>query len=400
MPTETPEADPRMFAHHAWLLPLGSKKAVLNAFILRLPASSISSVCVFGSSNFSASASSYFTALWRNFQAIVTNRKLAAGIPLVAVFLLPGFSSSAVAQGAPPLQTLRNHVPSLVSGRVARYVGALPEDRKIELSIVLPLRNQDQLKELLTRLYDPGSPDYHKFLSVEEFTAQFGPTEDDFQEVVDVATANGLRVTGQPKNRLVVPVEGTVGQVNQAFNVVLNEYQHPTEDRIFFSTDRDPTFAVRAQIAHIDGLDNLYLPHAMNAISAAGTSMAAVNGSGPGGSYLGSDMRAAYYGGTTLTGINQTVALVEFGGYLKSDVDLNFSGAGQTYSVPVTNILVAGATNTVNGEDGEQVLDIVQAIGMAPALSAVEVYIGNPQSTSAPVSVLNQIATDNLSKAD
>jgi subtilase family serine protease len=78
-----------------------------------------------------------------------------------------------------------------VSGRAARFVEALPEEQKIQLSIVLPLRNQDQLKALLTRLYDPASPDYRKFLGVEEFTAQFGPTEDDYQEVVDFAAANG-----------------------------------------------------------------------------------------------------------------------------------------------------------------------------------------------------------------
>jgi subtilase family serine protease len=287
-----------------------------------------------------------------------------------------------------------------VSGQVAKYIGGLPEEQKIQLSIVLPLRNQDQLKALLVRLYDPASPDYRKFLSVEEFTAQFGPTEGDYQEVVDFAAANGLAVTGQAKNRLVVPVEGTVAQVNQAFNVRLSEYQHPTEDRTFFSPDREPTATVHAQIAHIDGMDNLFLPRAMSTIPLTSQQMAGVNGSGPGGSYLGSDMRAAYYGGSTLTGVNQTVALVEFGGYLKSDVDLNFSGAGQTYTVPLNDVLVGSATNTVFQPygDGEQVLDIVQAIGMAPGLSAVEVYIGDPQSTSTPVAILNQIATDNSAK--
>jgi uncharacterized membrane protein len=316
----------------------------------------------------------------------------------MAALLLPAVSRTGLAQDTPSPQLLRNHVPQLVSGQVARYVGALPEQQKIQLNIVLPLRNQDQLKELLARLYDPASPDYRKFLSVEEFTAQFGPTQDDYQEVVDFAAANGLRLTGQAKNRLVVPVEGTVAQVNQAFSVRLGEYLHPTEERTFFSPDREPSVAVHAQIAHIDGMDNLFLPHATSVIPLTGVPMASVNGSGPGGSYLGSDMRAAYYGGSTLTGINQTVALVEFGGYLKSDVDLNFSGAGQSYSVPLNNILVGSATNTVYQQDGEEVLDIVQAIGMAPGLSAVNVYIGDPLSTSSSAAVLNQIATDNTAK--
>jgi hypothetical protein len=60
-----------------------------------------------------------------------------------------------------------------------------------------------------------------------------------------------------------------------------------------------------------------------------------VTGSGPGGSYLGSDMRAAYYGGTTLTGTGQAVGLLEFDGYDLSDVNSTFSTAGQSYSVPI-----------------------------------------------------------------
>lgn len=319
---------------------------------------------------------------------------LAGALALLAV----SRPSSAQMVAAPPLQVLPNQVSKIVNGQSARFLGPLPDSQKMQLTIVLPLRNQDQLDKLLVRLYDPGSSDYHKFLSVEEFTDQFGPTADDYQEVVEFATANGFAVTGQAKNRLVVAIEGTVAQVNGAFHVRMGEYQHPAENRSFFSPDREPSVALRAQIAHIDGMDSLNLPRATNILLSTNVPIANVNGSGPGGSYLGSDMRAAYYGGSTLTGLNQTVALVEFGGYLKSDVDLNFSGAGQTYGVPLENILVGSATNTVYQQDAEQVLDIVQAIGMAPGLSAVEVYIGDPTSESSPAAVLNQIATDDTAK--
>ena len=42
--------------------------------------------------------------------------------------------------------------------------------QRMNLSIVLPLRNQGDLQNLLARLYDPNSPDYRQFLSVDEFT--------------------------------------------------------------------------------------------------------------------------------------------------------------------------------------------------------------------------------------
>ena len=299
---------------------------------------------------------------------------------------------------APPLQVLPDHVPQIVNQPGARFLGPLPDTQKMQLSIVLPLRNQSQLMQLLARLYDPTSADYHKFLSVEEFTDRFGPTEEDYQQVVGFASASGFTVTRQAKNRLIVTIEGTVAQVNSAFHVRIGRYQDPTGTRTFFSPDRNPSVALSTQIAHIDGMDSLSLPQPMYILPGVKMPMTDAGGSGPGGSYLGSDMRAAYYGGSALTGLNQTVALVEFGGYLQSDVDLSFSGAGQTYSVPVQNILVGSATDTVYDQDAEQVLDIVQAIGMAPGLSAVEVYIGDPTSASSPAAVLNQIATDDTAK--
>jgi subtilase family serine protease len=109
-------------------------------------------------------------------------------------------------------------------------------------------------------------------------------------------------------------------------------------------------------------------------------------------------MRIAYYGGTALTGSGQSVGLLEFDGYNVSDVTASF--AGQSNSVPIQNVLVDGATAGSDGDDGEQVLDIVQAASMAPGLSQIRVYIapGNSQIGVGDVDVLNQMATDNIAK--
>lgn len=336
---------------------------------------------------------------------------LGAALTLLA-FSLP---TSAQTAAAPPLQVLPNHVPQIVRARSAPFLGPLSGSKKMQLSIVLPLRNQDRLQQLLVRLYDPASSDYHKFLSVEEFTEEFGPAEDDYQEVVKFAAANGFTVARQAKNRLAVSVEGTAAQVNSAFHVRMGEYKHPTENRSFFSPDREPSVALRAQIAHVVGMNNFSLPRAMYVPPDANAPMASVNGSGPGGSYLGSDMRAAYYGGTALTGRGQTLGLVQFDGYDIADVISAFNGAATlsiagadsvvnytppnsltTYSVPIHNVLLDQATGAPGQfispiSDAEQVLDIVQSIGMAPGLSQVRVYIG-----SNDVDILSAIAFENL----
>jgi Pro-kumamolisin, activation domain/FG-GAP-like repeat/Bacterial Ig-like domain (group 3) len=307
-----------------------------------------------------------------------------------------GISSAAQAQ---QLQVLQNHVRAAVSDHQAALAGAMPPDQKMQASIVLPLRNSAALTSLLGRLYDPTSPDYRHFLTVAQFTDQFGPTNEDFQAVVAFAQANGLTVTQLPANRLVVPVAGTVAQISAAFNVQMNLYQDPTANRTFFSPDREPSLNLSVKVAHISGLDNYSVPRPMSVHSPNGKQAAAVTGSGPGGSYLGSDMRAAYYGGTTLNGTGQAVGLLEFEGYLLSDVNLTFSNAGQTYAVPINNVLVDGATGApVSGDpnaEAEVVLDIVQAIGMAPGLSQVRVYVSDGVEDA---DILNSMVSENLAK--
>ena len=310
-------------------------------------------------------------------------------IPSVALALLFCGWNVALAQ-----QQLRNHVRSEVTTGKAAYLGVLPPDQQLHLSIVLPLRNQAQLTSLLTRLYDPSSPDYRKFLTVDQFADQFGPTPQDYQAVVAFAQANGLTVTGTHANRLVVPIAGTVAQVNKAFNVSIGMYQHPTENRTFFSADREPSVSLSVPIAHVEGLNNFSIPRPMLVPGQNTAARANVTGSGPGGSYLGSDMRAAYYGGTTLTGVGQAVGILEFDGYYLDDVSLTFSSAGQSFSVPINNVLLDGAPGTpVQYNDAEQVLDIVQAIGMAPGLSQVRVYIGSNDAD-----MLSSMASENIAK--
>jgi len=304
-----------------------------------------------------------------------------------------------ISQAQESLQVLNHSVrPAVQSGR-AELVGRLPPEQTLQLTLVLPLRNQAALTALLGRLYDPSSPDYRHFLSVDEFTEQFGPTSNDYQAVADFAQANGFTVTGTPANRLIVPISGSVEQINAAFHVSMNVYRHPTEDRTFFSPDREPSLNLSVAVKHIAGLNNFSIPHPTVIKATDGQALPLVSGSGPGGNYLASDMRAAYYGGTTLTGTGQVVGLLEFGGYNLSEVNSTFSTAGQSYNVPVNNELIDGAiAGPGSNDDAEQVLDIVQAIGMAPGLSQVLVYIGNDAEGVDDANVLNAMATDNIAK--
>jgi len=305
-------------------------------------------------------------------------------------------TTHAVAQEGVRFQVLHGHVRPVVASGQAVPVGLLPPDRRLGLAIMLPLRNQSELNSLLGRIYDPLSPDYRHFLTVAQFTEQFGPNAQDYQAVVDFAKANGFTVTDAPANRMLVDINGSVAQIEKVFHVAMTVYQHPTENRTFYSPDREPSLDLSVPVAHVGGLNNFSIPRPMVTKAPKGQAVHSnATGSGPGGAYLGSDMRAAYYGGTALTGSGQAVGLLEFGGYNLSDVNLTFSNAGQSYSVPINNVLLDGANGQPNGDDAEEVVDIVQAISMAPGLSQVRVYIAPAVND---LDIFNKMAAENIAK--
>ena len=102
---------------------------------------------------------------------------------------------------------------------------------KLHLAIGLPLRNQESLTTLLQQVVDPASPNFRHYLTPEQFTAQFGPTEQDYQAVLDFAKTNGFTVTVKHANRMLVEVDAPAADVERAFNITLRNYQHPTENR-------------------------------------------------------------------------------------------------------------------------------------------------------------------------
>ena len=313
-------------------------------------------------------------------------------------------------------QPMSGHVPAAVTRLHLRPLDRLPATNRLQLAIGLPLRNRDALTNLLHDLYDPASPNYHHFLTSQQFAEQFGPTKEDYQAVMAFATAHGFEITGTHSNRCLLDVRASAADVETAFHLHLNRYRHPTESRAFFAPDAEPTLDLSVPVLHIAGLDNLVTPrppHSLRATpaktfsSVTNTTTAAVlatgvpavsyTGSGPGGAFLGNDFRAAYAPGVTLTGSGQTVALLGLSGFYTNDIATYESYAGIT-NIPVTPVLVDGydGSGDTNGYSLEVSLDIEMTISMAPGLAQVLVYEG--PSVSPIDDILNRIATDNAAR--
>jgi subtilase family serine protease len=303
------------------------------------------------------------------------------------------FPVSLFAQGVGS-QMLHGHVPRLA--KVSPDLGAMDPTQTIDLAIGLPLRNQDQLQPLLDRLYDPHSPLYRKFLTADQFNAQFCPSESDYRSVVAFAQAHHLTVTGTYSNRLLVDVRGNVSEIQQALHVNLRRYQRQ-DGSWFHAPDREPSVDLDTPIQYVAGLENSKVPQPAGLLKPKpqqGTGFPV--GTPPHYSYLGNDFRNVYLPclPSSVNGAGQTVALIEFDSYNKSDISNYTAAAGIVEPFLNNVVLSAGAFPGAN--NSEVCLDIEMSMAMAPGAS---VYVYEDQDGVKPTdSMLNRILVDKVSR--
>ncbi|MFZ0418412.1 MAG: protease pro-enzyme activation domain-containing protein [Candidatus Sulfotelmatobacter sp.] len=319
---------------------------------------------------------------------------------MLLLFTIPG--------QAQPQQLLTRHVRDEVANGRAQFVGQLPATQTLRFDIVLPLRDRTGLQNYLQEIQDPTSPSYHQFLTPQEFTVRFGPSQQDWDALVAFAKSSGFEIINGNLEERDLRLTGSVANIEKAFHVTIGTYQDLTEDRTFFAVDREPTVDLPFQLWHITGLDNDSRPHPLyvkksdyakaHGLDPDKVVSNATTGSGPSSSFLGSDMRAAYYGGTALTGTGQTIGLFEFLGTDLADLNTYYSNVGQTKPYTPTLISTGGystsCTESSGCDDTEQTLDMTQAMGMAPGSTMLYMYVcGNASSISDTACISAMVST-------
>jgi subtilase family serine protease len=309
-------------------------------------------------------------------------------IAILAILSLANNLSQAQSQSV-----LTRHVRQVILDGEAQYVSRLAATQSIHFDVVLPLRDRGGLENFLEELRDPASPLFHQFLTPQEFTARFGPSQEDWNALVAFAKANGFEIVSGSRDAMDLRLIGTVANIEQAFHLTMGIYQDISESRTFYSPDREPTTNLPFPLWHISGLDNYSIPHPKflrkgdyakaRGIDPETVVSHATTGSGPSASFLGSDMRAAYYQGTALTGTGQNIGLFEYEGYDIADLNTYYTNVGQTRTATVTGISTDGTSLTCldsghpKCDDTEQIIDMTQALGMAPGITALYVYVGS-----------------------
>ena len=320
---------------------------------------------------------------------------------LLAIGLGAVLSSAAVFSSlAAGTVTLPGHVPVAVSHLQNGQTGRLDSEKTMQISIGLPLRNPAALSNLIQQISDPASPNFRHYLTPAQFADSFGPTESDYQAVIDFAQKHNLTVTqrtSEPPRAF--GCEGKRRMWKKHFKITLRTYQHPRENRTFFAPDTDPVVDASLKILHVSGLDDYAIPHPNiqrrdpAQIAQAGP----LAGSGPAGSFQGRDFRRAYVPNTTLTGAGQNVGLVQFDGFFASDIAAYESQIGLTGPVPnLVVIPIDGGVSVPGANSGEVSLDIEMIVSMAPQVS--NIYLYEAPNPSPWVDILSRMVNDNLAK--
>ena len=333
-------------------------------------------------------------------------RRLAITIFVIALVSTSVLSIAFIAranQNSPYVLTSQT-VP-LVSR--ARLLGATSTQQRLDLSIGLQLRNRQELQGLLSDQSNPRSPVYHRFLSPQQFVAEFGPTVDQQQQVIDYLHQQGLSIKHLSSNRLLIDASATVAQAEAAFQVSIKNYQMGSN--VFYANANAPTIpgSLSSIIVSIGGLDNSVhmhpLYHLVNprygkpklGLGNSPHTAHAQPHSGPGGGFTPADLNSAYDATSLLQsgihGSGQNVAVFELDSYPSSDVTQYFQtynlGNPSIINVPVDDFHYSPGSGAIEAD-----LDIEVVAAMAP--KAAQIVYEGPNTTQGVNDTYNRIVTD------
>ncbi len=303
-------------------------------------------------------------------------------------------------------------VPYPQHGRspAAADVGAtatVAADEPISVTVALTLGNAAQLEPLLEATYTQGSPQYHQFLTTQQFEARFAPSAASIAAVTQHFQAAGLTVTRSAT--ALVRVSGSPAAIERAFGVQLRTYAvAPTASASGYryhaplAAPQLPA-ALAAAVRGVFGLDSRprLFPHARRALLRPQHQGSEPNTPDPPGAWTVADfadwydVKPLYRGG--IDGRGRTIGIISLAAFTPSDALGYWRSLGLTFNPNRINVVnVDGGPGAVCDDCGslETTLDVEQSGGIAPG-ARMQVYLA-PNTTQAFIDVFAQAIDDNI----
>jgi uncharacterized protein (TIGR03437 family) len=239
---------------------------------------------------------------------------------------------------------------------------------------------QADLDRLLAAQQDPASPDYHRWLTPEQFADRFGASAEDIAGITNWLEQHNLHVTSVGRARTSIVFTGAAGDVGKAFEVEFHRYN--VNGRTHFANTAEPALPVALQTAirSIHGLhDFLLQPKAAIQRTLDPNYTSATSGN----HYLSPVDFGTIYNlkGLWNAGYDGTGQKIVVAGQTKvnlSDIE-TFRSRFQLPAADPQLILVPNTTDPgiVKGDLGEADLDLEWAGATAPQASIIYVYSGD-----------------------
>jgi subtilase family serine protease len=237
----------------------------------------------------------------------------------------------------------------------------------------LSTAQQAELNQLLRDQQDPKSPNYHRWITPDQYAARFGMSSNDLAKVSSWLQSQGLRVDSISRNRNEISFSGSVGQVEYAFKTEIHNYMIRGEQHFANATDVSLPAAFSQQVLGVRGLDSFApKPH----IQPAPRLTSNLSGNH---FLIPGDFWTIYnVPHTTYTGAGQSIAVIGQTTISTSDLDTfrTNSGLPLTSATNFQQIQVGGTATQCSGDETEADLDLEWSNGVAPQAKIIYVFAG------------------------
>lgn len=161
------------------------------------------------------------------------------------------------------LITLQHNTHPLAQARFDQ--GPVDDSLPLERLLLVLQRSPAQeasLRTLLDQQQDKTSPNYHKWLTPEQYGLLYGPADADLQTITGWLESHGFTVTKVTKARNFIEFTGTAGLVRNAFHTEIHNYLVNGEEHIANSSDPQIPAALAPVVTGVASLHNFFpKPH-------------------------------------------------------------------------------------------------------------------------------------------
>jgi subtilase family serine protease len=205
------------------------------------------------------------SGLW--LQAWGVSMKIRPSVVLLCTLLSLAASTRAQQIAPRPLITQAVDEGSLVTlkgnthplARPQFDVGVAAPDEPMRRMLLVLKRSPEQefaLRKLLDDQQDKASPNYHKWLTPDEFGQQFGPADQDLQIVTGWLRSHGLQVNRVTHGRTIIEFTGVESQVEEALHTQIHKYLVNGEEHWANASDPQIPAALAPVVAGVKALNN------------------------------------------------------------------------------------------------------------------------------------------------